>query len=67
MTKPNEIAPLVVSPRQAMQMLNCGKTRLFELIAAGELKSYLDGKSRKITFNSITARHHRKLQENRAA
>jgi hypothetical protein len=65
--KSNEIAPLVVSPRQAMQLLNCGKTRLFELLAAGELESYLDGKSRKIVFDSITARHRRKLQENKAA
>jgi hypothetical protein len=67
MTKPDEIAPLVVSPRQAMQLLSCGKTRLFELLAAGELESYLDGKSRKIVTDSIYARHHRKLQENKAA
>ena len=65
--KSNEIVPLVVSPRQAMQLLNCGKTRLFELLAAGELESYLDGKSRKITFESINARHRRKLRENKAA
>jgi hypothetical protein len=34
-------------------MLDCGNTRLYELINAGALKSYLDGRSRKITVESI--------------
>ena len=48
-------------------MLDCGRTRLYELINAKELESYLDGKARKITVASIYARVRRKLQENRAA
>ena len=41
-------------------MLNCGNTRLYELLSAGELDSFLDGRSRKITVESIrryVARH----------
>jgi hypothetical protein len=45
--------PLVVSPRRARCMLDCGTTRLYELLAAQELTSYKDGKSRKITVASI--------------
>lgn len=44
---------LVVSPRRAAQMLDCGRTRLYELIANRELTSFLDGRSRKITVASI--------------
>ena len=54
---------LVASPTRAMRMLDCGRTRLYELIAAGELESYLDGKMRKITIASIRARIRRKLSE----
>ena len=34
-------------------MLDCGTTRLYQLLAAGELESFLDGRSRKITVASI--------------
>lgn len=34
-------------------MLSCGLTRLSELIKAGDLVSFKDGKSRKITVQSI--------------
>ena len=40
-----------------------GKTKLFELIATGELESFLDGPVRRITVASIRARIQRKLQE----
>jgi hypothetical protein len=43
---------LVVSPRRAMRMLDCGRTRLYQLIKR-ELDSYNDGRSRKITVESI--------------
>lgn len=45
--------PLVVKPKVAWRMLGCGNTRGYELIAAGELESYKDGRSRKITVESI--------------
>jgi hypothetical protein len=46
-----------------MRMGCWGKTKLFELIAAGELESFLDGPVRRITVASIRARIQRKLQE----
>jgi excisionase family DNA binding protein len=54
---------LVVSPRRAMLMLDCGRTRVYELIAQGELDSYLDGRSRKITVESIHRYIERRLQQ----
>jgi hypothetical protein len=50
---PSDVAPLVVKPREARSMLACGNTRLYELLAAKELDSFLDGRSRKITVDSI--------------
>jgi hypothetical protein len=44
---------LVVSPRRARHMLDCGNTRLYELIKNQVLESYVDGRSRKITVVSI--------------
>jgi hypothetical protein len=44
---------LVVSPRRARHMLDCGNTRLYELLKTNELESYLDGRSRKIVVGSI--------------
>jgi hypothetical protein len=44
---------LVVSPRRARHMLDCGNTRLYELLKNNELESYLDGRSRKIIAASI--------------
>jgi hypothetical protein len=60
------IGPLVVSPSSAMIMLDCGRTRLYEMLAAGELESFLDGSQRKITVASIRARIQRKLDAARA-
>jgi excisionase family DNA binding protein len=54
--------PLVVSPRRACHLLDCGVTRLYELINAGELKSYKDGASRKIIVGSIKEYVERRLQ-----
>jgi hypothetical protein len=45
---------LVVSPRRARYMLDCGNTRLYELLNSNELESYLDGRSRKVTVAFIT-------------
>jgi hypothetical protein len=42
-------------------MLGCGNTRGYELLAAGELDSFLDGRSRKITVASIHAYVARRL------
>jgi Helix-turn-helix domain len=45
--------PLVVSPKRAQRILDIGHTRLYELLAARELQSFKEGKSRKITMASI--------------
>jgi hypothetical protein len=57
----NDLDPLVVSPKVAWKMLACGNTRGYELLAAGELESYKDGRSRKITVASIKALVARRL------
>jgi hypothetical protein len=44
---------LVVKPARACQMLSCGRTHLYGLIAAKELDTFLDGGARKITVESI--------------
>ena len=44
---------LVVSPRRARRMLDCGNTRLYELVNSKAVESFLDGRSRKITVDSI--------------
>jgi hypothetical protein len=65
--KPNaNVRPLVVGTAEAGRLGGWGKTKVFELIAAGELDSYLDGRVRRITLQSIEARITRKLQEAKA-
>ena len=61
----SEIEPLVVRSGAAMRMGGHGKTKLFELIKAGEYESFLDGRIRLITTASIRARIQRKLEESR--
>ena len=56
-----EGVPLVVKPKIAWKMLACSNTRGYELITAGELNSFLDGRSRKITVESIHRYIDRKL------
>jgi hypothetical protein len=53
--------PLVVKPKIAWQMLGCSNTRGYELLAAGELQSFKDGRSRKITVDSIRRYVERRL------
>ncbi len=54
---------LVVSPRRARHLLDTGNPRLYELLATGELESYLDGRSRKITLESIHRYVQRRLRD----
>jgi hypothetical protein len=55
--------PLLVCPREAWRLLSCGNTHGYELLAAGELQSFLDGRRRKITVASIRAYIDRRLAE----
>ena len=59
--------PLVVSPRRAAFMLNCGVTRVYELINGRQLDTYKDGASRKIVIASIRAYIARQLEKAQAA
>jgi excisionase family DNA binding protein len=54
-------APLVASPNQAMKALLVSRSTLYELINAGELESYAEGRSRRITVESIQAYVKRRL------
>jgi hypothetical protein len=54
---------LVVKPRVAWRMLSCSNTRGYELLAAGELDSFRDGRARKITVASIHRYIARRLAE----
>jgi excisionase family DNA binding protein len=47
------LQPLVVGPNTAQIMLSCGLNEIYRLIHAGDLESYKEGKSRKITTASI--------------
>jgi hypothetical protein len=58
---------LVVSPKRARQMLDCGNTRLYELLKNQELDSYLDGRSRKIIVASIHRHIARRLAAEKTA
>jgi excisionase family DNA binding protein len=55
-TAGEHLEPLAVSPRQACLLLGVGNTRLYQLIGAGELVTYKDGRSRRVTMQSIRAR-----------
>jgi excisionase family DNA binding protein len=57
------LEPLAVTPRQACTLLGIGNTRLYELIGKRELESYLDGRARRITLESIRRRVARLLAE----
>ena len=61
------ISPLAVKPKAACRMLSCGITRLYELLNEGELTSYLDGRSRLITTESIRAYVERKVAASETA
>jgi hypothetical protein len=55
------VEPLLVSPCDAWRILGCGNTHGYELLKACELESFLDGRSRKITVESIRQYIARKL------
>jgi excisionase family DNA binding protein len=58
--------PLVVAPREAARLLALGPSSLYGLLRAGELESFRDGRSRKITMRSIKKYLARQLAAARA-
>jgi len=54
---------LCVSPRRAARMLDLGLTRTYELLNSGELKSFKDGKSRRVIVASMHEYVARRLAE----
>ena len=66
-TGPGEAEPLVVKPKIAWRLLACSNTRGYELLSAGELESFLDGRSRKILVVSINRYIARRLAAEREA
>jgi hypothetical protein len=53
--------PLVASANETMLALKVGRAKLYELLNAGELESYLEGHSRKILWRSIHSYIERRL------
>lgn len=59
--------PLAISPDDARLALRVGTTKLYELIAAGELETFKIGRATRITTNSIRAYVDRQLERQREA
>jgi excisionase family DNA binding protein len=55
------LKPLWVRPRGVAQLLDCGLTRVYELIDRDEIVSVLDGHTRRISVASIEAYIQRKF------
>jgi excisionase family DNA binding protein len=56
-----ELEPILIKPKAASELLACSLTRVYELMADAELESFRDGRSRKITLQSIRQYVERKL------
>jgi excisionase family DNA binding protein len=54
---------LVASPNQAMKRLLISRSTLYALLNAGDLESYTEGRSRRITIRSINSYVERRLAE----
>ena len=64
-TPEGSVRPIVVKPKAATRFGIGGLTKIYGLIANGQLESYRDGRSRLITVASIEAYVARKLAEAR--
>lgn len=48
-----DLPKLLVSPEEAADVLSIGRTRVFGLIATGQLRSVLIGRSRRIPVSAL--------------
>jgi excisionase family DNA binding protein len=55
MTNESRPAPLALSPSEAARILGCGRTKLYELLGTGEIKSFHLGRRRLIRLSAIEA------------
>lgn len=51
--KSDEIPPILLRPEQAARVLNVGRSKVFDLIRSGELRSVKPGGSRRISVTAI--------------
>jgi excisionase family DNA binding protein len=51
----------------ACELMQCGRTYLYDLLNRGELEFYKEGRCTRIMMRSIEARMERKLKEQAAA
>jgi excisionase family DNA binding protein len=58
----SNLKPLVTDVRGACQLLNCGHDQIYDLLHAGEIESYLDGRARRIVIASLDAYGTRRRQ-----
>ena len=56
--------PLAVSAKEAARLLSVSVSKLYELLRTGELDSYADGCSRRVTMASIVGYIERRLADN---
>jgi hypothetical protein len=61
-----EPEPLAVPPKTAGNMLGFGLTRVYALMKAGELQSYVDGGARRILVDSIKQYIARRIADTQA-
>ena len=59
----DSLEPLIVGPHVAWRLHGCSNPYGYELLVAGELGSYLDGRARKITMALIRRRIERQLPQ----
>lgn len=58
--------PLAVSPKDAFAAIGVGVTKGYELINSGELESFMLGRSRRVTTESVRAFVARQLERQAA-
>jgi excisionase family DNA binding protein len=58
--------PLVYSPKKTKQKLQVSHSKFYELLNSGELESYTEGRSRRITVRSINSYIERRLAAEKA-